>query len=182
MGLASKVFKTALSCQPTQPRASQLTQSTDEHQPCKASYYLPVPGVTKHQVLLLLHCLDTPNRDAWAQSLRPEDLFQLARVVDKYAWTSVLQLMDATLITLSALDDAGKTSQESFLSPANALAHLDLARDLHLSEYEVHVALYLGLHAQDNDLSQLDVTTARIVQGANMHHAMQLKRMLHLEK
>ena len=54
-----------------------------------------------------------------------------------------------------------------FLTAQNAPEQHRLAGKLHLMGYEAHMGCFLGMHADEIDLSQVDASLAHVLRGAN---------------
>ena len=121
---------------------------------------LPLPGTSRKQALLLLHCLYAFDRKSWAKSLKSPELADLARIAHKYACTAVLGLADNSLVA------ACKGEDFALLGVREAPAQLQLARDLNLDKLEIHLAYTMGKHAHRLDLTALDAVTAAMLKGA----------------
>ena len=140
------------------------------------THSLPLPGVTLHQALLLLHCLYAWARESWAASLSLADLFDLARVADKYACTSVLQLVDTTIC--KRCSEQGPAAEGAVLTAQTAPEQHRLARTLHLRAYEGQIGFFLGMHADEIDLSTVDPSLAGVLRGASRVRAELLASMV----
>ena len=171
---ASEVFRTALTCTPTPGRSTRSSRQVSPDAAASRMQQLPLPGVSKHQALLLLHCLYAWANKDWVGTLSQSDLLDLARIADKYACARVLELVDSTLVQQCR----AAPSPPGCLSPDNAPAQFQLARDLHLEEYEGEIAQFLGMHASQVDLSKLDKTLANVLRGASKSHAELLSSLL----
>ena len=164
---ASDIFRGALEClQPAAGAAGskpESEQASDEAAP--VTHSLPLPGVTMHQALLLLHCMYAWARESWASCLSLPDLLDLARLADRYACTSVLRLVDSTILKrCKAQDGAGP---DAILTVQSAPEQHRLAQELHLRAYQTHVGFFMGLNADEIDLTQVDDSYADILRGAS---------------
>ena len=175
---SSEVLKAALACehasemQDEQETASMSTVSS-------AGKKLPLPNTSKEQVLLLLHCLYTFNRESWAKTLSSSDLFSLAEIAHRFACQEVLSLADSTLCNCHSAptDHTAPAALVSGLTPVNAPELYKAAQTLHLTQYESHVGCYLGKHADEVDLEMMEPSCAHIMRGAIQARGEVLKSM-----
>lgn len=185
---ASEVFEMALRCEPD----GTLCQHTScgHTLPVSIGFRLPLPGVSRHQVELLLCCLSCWMRETWAASLSLADLWDLARVAHKFSCSLVLQLVDCTLVRRCTDGQAAghsgtdRTSGPDAaacvsLAPSSAPEHSRLAHDLGLVEYEACVGAYIGRHAAEIDLDKLEPMSANILRGALEARAALFQSMQH---
>ena len=80
----------------------------------------------------------------------------------------MLQLLDASLVKVCEADDEANAcfNVSVYLNAKDAPAQHQLARELHLDGFEAHVGCFMGEHARDIQLDQLDRSTAAILRGA----------------
>ena len=162
---ASSVFMNAMACCSSSSDQQGLTSASQTSMPAHqgAKIRLPLPGTSKAQALLLLQSLYCWARESYLDSLMLTELIDLARVCDQFGVLPVLRLVDDTLVKLCG---AGVSPSAEYLTADTAPALFKLARQLHLSRFEVHVAQYLGQNAHAVQLKDLDPTTAAILRGA----------------
>ena len=114
-----------------------------------------------HQALLLVRCLCAFDRRAWLAALSPDDLLELARITHKHACTSILDLVRTVLVQRCS---AGAPSVP-VLTISNAPEQLQVAKRLQLTGYEACIGRFLGTHAEDIDMSKLDICLANALQA-----------------
>lgn len=137
----------------------------------QALHRLPLPGVSKHQVILLLHCLYRFARDTWAESLAAQDLHALAGLAHRYAVMDVLELVDSSLLKQC-------TASPELLTVDTAPAQHRIACDLQLPMYRAHVGQFLGKHADQVDITKVDPAFAAVLRGAIDARAELLQSMI----
>ena len=170
----SEVFAGALTCSGTNVGGSVESAASQQLSEISAiTHILPLPGATMPQALLLVHYLYSWTPESWAKGLSRQSLLELARVADKYACTSVLALVDSTLVQQCEEQDLQDEDSvdEKILTAASAPAQHKLARKLHLTGYEALAGSFLGRHVGDIDISQVDASYANILHGANLLRA-----------
>ena len=166
---ASEVLSTALACS-SQAEGADCPcsgQCSPAPKRARAMLRLPLPGTSRRQALLLLHCLYAWDRKAWACSLGPPELLELARVSHKYDCTAVLQLADSALVTFGQPQGAGPGVQPAWLHVRWAPAQLQLADSLDLAGVRWLVGGFLGRHAEEVALDQVEnACVAAVLDGA----------------
>ena len=163
---ASALFGDVLNCSAAEIAASQAALEPGKRQRCMLR--LPLPGSSRKQALLLLHCLYAWDRKAWALGLQPWELVELATVGNKFSVLQVLQLADSCLVQTchhTSLDSEA-SHPGAWLTPENAAAMYQAAGTMQLACFRVHVGAYLGLHSQDVSEDGLDAGTAAVLLGA----------------
>ena len=146
------------------------------------THRLPLPGVTRHQMLLLLlHWLYSWTRECCSRALSVKNLVALATISDRYGALPVLHMVDGVLVKRSEAQAASPLDE--LLGPVILSAHTapeqhKLARKLHLTGYEAHVGIFLGGHADEIDLPKIDPGLAHILVGASTILAQMLASML----
>ena len=131
----------------------------------KAELRVPLPGTSRRQALLLLHCLYAWDRRSWAESLDASELADLAMVAHKYGIAPVLQLADSSLVKLCDTKDADASKASAQMNVARAPAQFQFAQDLGLSQLQSHIAEFMGAHAHALDLSAVDACSAALLRG-----------------
>ena len=181
---ASDIFRGALRCQQgpetPEPRPNGPGCPLGSQGAPAITHHLPLPGASMCQALLLLHCLYAFDRGAWAEGLCGPDLLELACIADKFACTAVLRLVDSTLVKrCTAQEGAGGGGEWAppCLIARNAPEQHGLARKLHLTGFEARVGCFLGMHADEIDLTQVDAGLAHVLRGANRVRAELLASM-----
>ena len=123
------------------------------------------------------------TRESWLQSLDLPELLDLARAANKYSCLEVLQLVDCTLVAgceQQAQADALKGSQfGTWLTVMTAPMRYQLACELHLDAFSMHVATFLGRNAHKVDLDRLACgNMAAVLRGARMlrEHSLAVKK------
>ena len=139
---------------------------------------LPLPGITRHQAVLLLHLMHTWTRETWAKSLSLPDLLDLARDADQYACLPSLQLVDNTLVQLCE-EQAKTPSATAFLTVASVPVQYQLALRLHLKGYAAVAGQVLGRHADAVEFSKLDPSFVHVPGGEPMARAELLASLSH---
>ena len=169
---ASQVLKGALQC--VQPQAcgqkagkkrKPVTQLARQDR-AAVTLRLPLARVTKHQALLLLHCLYAFDKGAWILGVGAADLFALAQIADRFACEAVLGLVDKALVERCVAENVDQGTGQ-LLTVKTAPAQHKLASSCHLRAYEALVSHFLGLHADKVDLTLLDPSLAHALRGAN---------------
>ena len=109
--LTSDVFEDALKhCSQEQPNtapegAHDATVKSLPPSSCDtAALQLPLPGVSKRQLLLLLCCLYAFRCESWMGSLDPSQLLDLVTIADKFGCKAVVELVDSNLVRLCKQD------------------------------------------------------------------------------
>ena len=161
----SPVLKSALACgRPPEHSGASSADSAQAHKPASDSSrtgpQLPLPGTSKQQALLLLHCLYSWSRESWLCGLPYAEILDLAMVADKFGCAPMLQLVDSCLVK------ACQASEPAWVSVTTAPNQFNLACQLHLPSFEAHVGRFLGRHTSAVVLKDLDAVTAAILQGA----------------
>ena len=90
------------------------------------------------------------------------------RLHRRYSCTSVLQLVDKSIVQVCKADEDsnGRFEARKYLTKQDAPTLYRLARDLHLDSFEEHVGEFMGEFAADIDLTRVDRSTAAILRGA----------------
>ena len=171
---ASEIFAGALKCTQSNVAADLPEPALQGSNAIEST--LPLPGITRHQAVLLLQLMYTWTRETWAKSLSLPDLLDLARVADQYACLPSLQLVDNTLVQLCE-EQAKTPSATAFLTVASVPVQYQLALRLHLKGYAAVAGHFLGRHADEVDFSKLDPTFVHILDEANMAGAELLASM-----
>ena len=177
---ASEVFQGALEC--LQPAADALRSrpefaSGSPH----ITHRLPMPGVSMHQALLLLHCLYAWARESWAASLTMKDLCDLARIADRFACHSALHMVDETMLRLAVAHEDSPPDAAlggAVLTAASAPEQHRLAQELNLRRYRLHVEFFMGMHASEMNLTQVGEEHAEVLRGASKMRAELLASLL----
>ena len=180
----SSTFQGALKC--LQPAAAAPQDASQDCLPSSEeraviTHRLPLPGVTRHQMLLLLHWLYSWTRESFSAALSVTNLVALATISDRYGALPVLHMVDSVLVKRSEAQAASPLDEA--LGPVILSAHTapeqhKLARKLHLTGYEAHVGIFLGMHADEIDLTKVDPGLAHILVGASRIRAQMLASML----
>ena len=170
---ASCVFEDALACTPAGDTAEF---DTEEGHDSKADMYswmptrLPLPNTSERQAHLLLQCLYCWERAAWADSLRPPELIELARVAHRFGCTSMLDVADKAMVkTCGAVDSTTNKFIEcsrAWLNAWEAPSQLQLAQSLGLTRYAALVGRFMGRFADKIELRSVDAHIGAILQGA----------------
>ena len=169
---ASEVFQFALEC--SQPLAGSPAPEQAASRPGSAgsphvTHQLPLTGVSKHQALLLLHCLYVWQRESWVQSLSLDDLCDLACIANKFGCDSVLELVDATMLARCVAQQevpADADHGAPILTVASAPKQHRRARELNLRGYSAHIEFFMGLHASEIDLALVHADYVGVLRGA----------------
>lgn len=171
---ASTVLRGALDCaHPAQDAsASESGQQASDGSPdfspaCKrrrAQLRVPLPGVTRQQAVLLLALLYSFTREKFMTGLKPPQLLELARIADRLQCRDVLKLVDERLFRICSWQDVG-ASQDGWVNVKDAPALHALAHKLQLHEFADMVGMFLGMHMQEIDLTQLDASLATVMRG-----------------
>ena len=163
---ASQHFRDALACgDPAQVQQGEAELNVASNN-AAATPRLPLPGTSKHQVILLLVYLYSWTRESLLATMAPSDLFELARVAHRFACLQVLQLVDRTLVKRGNETASGAQSNPALLNPRNGPKYYRLAHELQLTGFEAQVGCYIGKHADEMHLSDLHPMSAHIVRGA----------------
>ena len=82
----------------------------------------------------------------------------------------VLALVDSMMVTKCTpeVEDKAGNAAGAWLTIQDAPAQHQLARKLHLGQYEALVGRFLGKHAHAIDLTRLDASYAAMLQGARL--------------
>ena len=136
------------------------------HDSATVTHRLPLARATRHQALLLLHCLYAFDKGAWIRGVEAADFFALAHIADRFACEAVLGLVDRALVDRCQAEDVDPGPGQ-LLTLETAPAQHQLASRCHLRAYEAHVSHFLGLHADKVDLTLLDPSLAHALRGAN---------------
>lgn len=147
-----------------------------DHQRDAVVHRLPLLYVSIDQAVLLLHCIYAFARESWAATLAASQFMQLAQVSSQLACTSILDLVDSTLVKQCISQQAAGESQG--LTVRTAPAELSLASRYRLREYEAYVGRFIGRHASEINMSSVDSCVAHVLQGALEAHAEDLARMI----
>ena len=132
--------------------------------PSPAAPELKLPGVSRKQALLLLHCLYRFRRDAWVAELGPPEMLELARIADRYGFLEVLDLVDNCLDDIcEGEEDAAP--DDAWLLVEDAPQLLQVACKLQLTRFKARVLRFIGRHVRNLDLSRLDNSMAAVLTG-----------------
>ena len=131
----------------------------------KSMLKLPLPGTSKQQALLLLHCLYAGDPRTWTRYLDLQQLVELARVAHRFSCTTVLQLVDSRLVKLCRYSDPVLKDREQPWM-ADAPANYALASQLGLAAWEKHIGHYIGEHPSWVDLDKMEPGAAAMLRGA----------------
>lgn len=163
---ASSVFQTALSCAPA------VEHELDSSQTCRSLTRLPLPGATRRQVLLLLHCLYQFERESWVEKLCIPEIIELAKLAHRYLCLRVLGLADKCLVKRCGVREAsiktGIVDSKAWLTVKDAPREHQLAQRLNLTRYEALVGLFMGRHAHAIDLGRVGPSAAAVLRGARL--------------
>ena len=155
----SPVFSNALACTSGTPAAhddSPRQRQGPAAKRAKQALRLPLPGTSRKQALLLLHCMYAFDRSAWASTLDPPELVEVARIADRFDCAKVLQLVDNALVQACKVPERPVAGAARMWTTAEqAPAQYQLARQLHLPQLELHCGRFLGLHAHKVDLAEV---------------------------
>ena len=160
---ASSVFTAALTdCSQPKPAAKRRKSAgqANENTP-PPSRKLPMPGVSLHQALLLLHCLYALDRRSWLASISPGDLLELAHITHRFDCTSTLDLVHAMMVQRCA----APAPRAPLLTVENAPSQLEVAGELQLEGFEACIGRFLGRHAKEVDMGELDPCLASALQA-----------------
>ena len=169
---ASTVFEAALTCC-TQAPPDEVVHKKRKHAAeaqATCTFQLPLPGASRHQVLLLLHSLYAFKREAWVSSLNSAQHGELAAIAHKFGCEAVLELVDSSLVSMCQQERARAGSEprqaKAWLCAEHAPEQFKVAQKLQLRKFEARVGQFLGSSAPEIDLSELDHGTAAVLRGA----------------
>ena len=125
---------------------------------------LPLPGTSRQQALLLLHCLYAGDPRSWTKLLDLPQLADLGRIAHRFGCTAVLRLVDSRLVKLVSC----RLQKEGKKSMADAPATFAMARESGLTKLESHLGHWMGAHPRWVDLQALDLEPglAAVLRGA----------------
>ena len=160
---ASSVFTAALTdCSQPKPAAKKTSRpAKPTRTPPPPPRELPMPGVSLNQALLLLHCLYALDRRSWLASISPGDLLELAHITHRFDCTSTLDLVHAMMVQRCA----APAPRAPLLTVENAPSQLEVARELQLEGFEACIGRFLGRHAEEVDMGELDPCLASALQA-----------------
>ena len=164
---ASTVLRDALAC--SMPAAA-TPASPDELEAGRAvkqrrvHHKLPLPGTTKEQVLLLLHCIHAWEREAWVCALDASQLVELATVADKLGASAVFKLVDSTFVRLC--EGLAPSSISGVVNSNNAYAVLLIACKLQLPQSTKRLGSFIGSHPDAISKASMNAALAAILDGA----------------
>ena len=159
-----------------------LESSQDSDSPVakrqRAELKLSLPGTSRKQTLLLLHCMYAWDGTAAVEDMHLPELVDLANVLDKYGAVLMLRRVDGLLLAACAAEqklipgcsDIPEAQAAAWLNVQDAPALFVWAGKLHLSKTQAHLAEYMVQHAPMIDVSKLDATSAAFLRGAQALH------------
>ena len=131
---------------------------------------LPLPGTSRQQAMLLLHCLYAWDCKAWALRLEPWELAELAVVAHRFNAVPVLQLADSSLVATCTAEAEGNLYEDKWLTLSNAGGLMNAAHDLGLHGFLTHCGRYMGRQASLLRGVQLDPWVRAVLHGASERH------------
>ena len=164
---ASTVFQNALACS---------TPAEQDHDGCQGSQALsrlPLPGATRRQVLLALHCIYQFEQESWVENLCIPEIIELARFAHRFSCDRVLALADRCMVKNCGVQETGIKSgaslgKNAWLTVTDAPGEHQLAQRLQLTRYEALVGLFMGRHAHAIDLDRVGPSAAALLRGARL--------------
>ena len=167
--LASAVLRDALACSvpaAADPASPDDLAASPAAKQRRGYHKLPLPGSSKEQVLLLLHCIYAWERDAWVCSLNAPQLVELATISDKLRAEAVLKTCDTRLVKICEGLRYHWTKYEGLVHGRNAHAVFCMARKLQLTCFLEEVGKYMGSNPGLIRTNLMDAGTAAIMRGA----------------
>ena len=178
LALVSTVWRDALACA-SQAMTSDSHEDLADHGPAskraRTESRLPLQGTSRMQVQLLLQFLYSWTRDTFLQGLQLTELLELAIMADRFGCQVLVQLLDKQLVRAESRqsstvgsyqgEDRAAARALTWLSVQNAPARHRLARKLQLPELEEYVGKFMGQHALELDLEDVEPSIAGVLRG-----------------
>ena len=168
LGHASTVLKDALACSvpaaatPASPDELEAGHAVKHR---RVHHKIPLPGTSKEQVLLLLHCIHAWEREAWVRALTASQLVELATVADKLGASAVFKLVDSTFVKFC--EGLEPSSTHGVVNSNNAHAVFLIACGLQLPRSLKCLGNFIGSNpGAVSKLESVDAGLAAVLEGA----------------